>query len=237
MIYRVVFGIIFTICLYDYAISGERTIKIDISETPYVGNEQYKTTLPLNDHEVVLTFDDGPLPMYTNQILDILRGDENTAWHNIHAVFFVVGSMVKESPGTLQREILEGHIIGNHSWHHRYHDSMNTFIDEVESTGVEITKHIGSARPLFFRFPGLGRTIEKEKYLNHTGYIIWSIDVDSDDWKGGNTDTIIKKVMNGLNKTHKGVILMHDIHANTVTTLPFLLKKLCSEGYTFVRVQ
>ena len=234
MIYKIVFGIIFLISTYNFAISGERTITTNITETPYVGIEQYKTTLPLKDHEVVLTFDDGPLPKYTNQILDILHDE------NIHAVFFVVGSMVKNSPMTLQKEVLEGHAIGNHSWHHQLGFErllLNTFIDEVETTAIETTKHIGSTRPLFFRFPGLGRSIEKEKYLTNTGYIIWSIDVNSDDWKGGSTDTIIKNVMNGLNKTHKGVILMLDIHANTVAALPFLIKRLRSEGYTFVRVQ
>ena len=75
---------------------------------------QYRETLPLEDHEVVLTFDDGPLPPYTPKVLDALAAE------CVKATFFIVGQQAEAYPDLLRREYREGHTIGTHTEHHRY---------------------------------------------------------------------------------------------------------------------
>src|SRR5262252_411218 len=83
------------------AIGTSRTIVVDPTEHPHIGTMQYAETLPLRDHEVVLTFDDGPLPRYSNQVLDIL------AAQCVKATFFLVGEMARAHPSTVRRIFAE----------------------------------------------------------------------------------------------------------------------------------
>jgi peptidoglycan-N-acetylglucosamine deacetylase len=89
------------------ALGTSRIMVVDPAEHPRVGSLQYQETLPLNDHEVVLTFDDGPLPPYTTHILDTL------ASNCVKATFFIVGRMANSSPDLVRRAFREGHTIGN----------------------------------------------------------------------------------------------------------------------------
>jgi peptidoglycan-N-acetylglucosamine deacetylase len=92
-------------------IGTSRTITVDPKVLPQIGTMQYPESLPLNDHEVVLTFDDGPLPPYTNRILDILG--ENC----VRADYFLVGQMAQSYPDLVRRIYNSGHIVGTHSMH------------------------------------------------------------------------------------------------------------------------
>ena len=94
------------------ALGTSRVLAIDPGEYPRVGAMDHAVALPLADKEVVLTFDDGPVPRYTNQILDIL------AAQCVKATFFVVGEMARAHPSTVRRIFAEGHIIGTHSEDH-----------------------------------------------------------------------------------------------------------------------
>src|SRR5271165_7340723 len=94
------------------ALGVSRTIAVDPSEHPRVGSLQYQESLPLNDHEVVLTFDDGPLPPYTTRVLDILDSE------CVKATFFLVGQMAKAHPEVVRRIHQAGHSIGTHSYTH-----------------------------------------------------------------------------------------------------------------------
>jgi len=94
------------------ALGTSRVIVVDPVEHPRVGTLQYQETLPLNDHEVVLTFDDGPLAPYTTRILDTLAS--NCA----KAAFFIVGRMANSSPDLVRRAYREGHTIGTHTENH-----------------------------------------------------------------------------------------------------------------------
>jgi len=85
------------------ALGTSRTLVVDPREHPRIGSMQYAETLPLGDHEVVLTFDDGPLPHNSNQVLDIL------ASQCVKATFFIIGSLAKEYPDWVQREARAGH--------------------------------------------------------------------------------------------------------------------------------
>jgi len=96
------------------ALGVSRTLVVDVNEHPRVGSWQYGESLPLNDHEVVLTFDDGPLPPYTDRVLDLLAAE------CVKATFFMVGRMVQAYPAAVRRVYNEGHTIANHSQTHPF---------------------------------------------------------------------------------------------------------------------
>src|ERR1700704_6820870 len=94
------------------ALGTSRTLVVDPREHPRIGTMQYPETLPLADHEVVLTFDDGPLPRYSNLILEIL------ASQCVKATFFTVGRMARSSPEGARKLRAAGHSIGTHTQNH-----------------------------------------------------------------------------------------------------------------------
>jgi peptidoglycan/xylan/chitin deacetylase (PgdA/CDA1 family) len=96
------------------ALGTSRTLMVDPTEHVRLGIMQYPETLPLSDHEVVLTFDDGPLPPYTSRALDILASE------CVKATFFLVGQMAKAHPGTVRQIQAAGHTIGTHSNSHPF---------------------------------------------------------------------------------------------------------------------
>src|SRR6202166_696109 len=94
------------------ALGTSRTLVVDPREHPRIGTMQYPETLPLGDHEVVLTFDDGPLPRNSNQILEIL------ASQCVKATFFTIGRMALAYPEGVRKLAAAGHSIGTHSQDH-----------------------------------------------------------------------------------------------------------------------
>src|SRR4051795_2484 len=94
------------------ALGTSRTLVVDPREHPRIGTMQYAGTLPLQDREVVLTFDDGPLPPHSNQVLDIL------ASQCVKATFFIIGRMARSFPDGVRRVRDAGHSIGTHTQNH-----------------------------------------------------------------------------------------------------------------------
>jgi hypothetical protein len=94
------------------ALGVSRTLVVDPNEHPRVGSMQYPETLPLNDHEVVLLFDDGPLPRYTNRVLETLASE------CVKATFFMVGQMARAYPWMVRRVYDDGHTVANHTQNH-----------------------------------------------------------------------------------------------------------------------
>ena len=118
------------------ALGTSRVIVVDPSEHGQLGALQYRESLPLNDKEVVLTFDDGPLPPYTNRILDTMASE------CVKATFFMVGRMVRGYPSIVRRVYNEGHTVANHSQTHpfTFHKmSVDQARQEIE-TGIESIK-------------------------------------------------------------------------------------------------
>ena len=94
------------------ALGTSRTLVVDPREHPMIGTMQYRETLPLADHEVVLTFDDGPLPKYSNQILAIL------AAQCVKATFFTIGRQANANPEGVRKLVAAGHTVATHSQNH-----------------------------------------------------------------------------------------------------------------------
>src|SRR6478609_7728000 len=163
------------------AIGTERTIVVDPREHPRIGTMQYPETLPLRDHEVVLTFDDGPLPRNSDQVLQTLA-DNCTK-----AVFFLVGEQARANPEGVRKLAAAGHTIGTHSQTHPL--TFNKM--PIEQAEKQINDGIASATAAlsdptviapFFRVPGLLRAEGVEEYLAGQGIQVWSADFLADDW-------------------------------------------------------
>lgn len=218
------------------ALGTSRVLTVTPAEFQLLGTIDYRQTLPLKDHEVVLTFDDGPIPPYTNSVLDTL------AANCVKATYFLVGEMARQRPYLVRRIYNEGHSIGTHSQHHPFafqRLSMQRVEREVDGGIASVTNALGDGRALspFFRIPGFGRTNAIDHYLENKGLITWSADIDTDDWWRGTTPgALIQRAMHRLNAKGRGIILLHDIHPSTALALPTLLKALKAGGYRVVHV-
>jgi peptidoglycan/xylan/chitin deacetylase (PgdA/CDA1 family) len=217
------------------ALGTSRTLTISPADFARIGSMQYTQTLPLEDHEVVITFDDGPIPPYTNAVLDAL------AAQCVKATYFLVGEMAKAYPSIVRRIYNAGHTIGTHSQNHPFR-FQRLSMDKAESqvsTGIEsVDAALGDPKALspFFRIPGLGRTDALESYLASKSIVTWSADVVADDWKHIKASEITRRAMRRLEEKGRGILLLHDIHPATVLAVPTLLKELKARGYRVVQV-
>src|SRR6202158_2659346 len=217
------------------ALGTSRTLVVDPREHPRIGTMQYPETLPLGDHEVVLTFDDGPLPRNSNQVLDIL------AAQCVKATFFTIGHMAQAYPEGVRKLRDAGHSIGTHTQNHPL--SMNRM--PVEPARQEIDDGIASVKAAlgddaalapFFRIPGLSRADGVEDYLASQGIQIWSADFPADDWRHISSSRVYDIAMKRLEDKGRGILLLHDIQARTVAALPRMLRELKARGYRIVHV-
>jgi peptidoglycan/xylan/chitin deacetylase (PgdA/CDA1 family) len=206
---------------------------VDPIEHPEVGTLQYPTTLPLHDGEIVLTFDDGPNPSYTPQVLDALAAE------GVKATFFLIGAMAQRYPGLVRRICREGHTVASHTQNHPlpFTRLTQTKAQEEVETGI---LSIAAALPgencvaPFFRFPGLGRSATVEAYLKTRSLSVWSADFDAGDWKNVSAMEVVVRTQRQIERKRRGVLLLHDIHHRTALALPRLLERLKRDGYRIV---
>lgn len=217
------------------ALGTSRTLVVDPREHPRIGTMQYPETLPLEDHEVVLTFDDGPLPRNSNQILDILASE------CIKATFFEIGEMARTYPEGVRKLRDAGHTIGTHTQTHPL--SMNRM--PIERARQEIDDGIASVKAAlgddaalapFFRIPGLLRAESVEDYLGSLGIQTWSADFPADDWRHIPSSRVYDLAIKRIEAKGKGILLLHDIQPRTVAALPKILQELKAQGYRIVHV-
>ena len=193
----------------------------------------------LPEKHVVLTFDDGPHPKYTAQILDILEQ------HGAPAVFFTVGeNLGKLDPdGTpvlgsraalARRAYRSGHALANHSFNHPQMPKLEEAerVSQIESTNGLLSEITGAEVP-YFRPPygavdaALLELVRDEQMKA----VLWN--VDSLDWGDPLPRSIAERVVARLEKEGRGILLFHDIHRQTVDALPFILQELQARGYRF----
>ena len=162
------------------ALGTSRVLTINPANFARIGTMQYARTLPLEDHEVVITFDDGPIPPYTNAVLDTLASE------CVKATYFLVGEMARAYPSIVRRIYNAGHTVGTHSQNHPFaFQRLSTGKAELQvETGIEsVDAALGDPKAIspFFRIPGLGRTNAIESYLASKSLVTWSADVVADD--------------------------------------------------------
>ena len=217
------------------ALGTSRTIVVDPTEHARLGMMQYSETLPLADHEVVLTFDDGPLPPYSTRILDILNAE------CVKATYFLVGRMAKAFPDVVRKLHAAGHTLGTHSNSHPFtfnRMSPEQADAEVEGGIASVADALGDRNAVapFFRIPGLLRSDTTERYLASRSLMTWSADFPVDDWKHISASAITARALERLEARRRGMILLHDIQPATALAMPTILKELKRRGYRIVHV-
>jgi peptidoglycan/xylan/chitin deacetylase (PgdA/CDA1 family) len=217
------------------AIGTSRTIVVDPRAHPIIGTMQYRKTLPLEDHEVVLTFDDGPLPKYSNQILDIL------AAHCAKATFFLVGRQANGDPEGVRKVRDAGHTVATHTQNHpagMHKLPLDRSRQEIEQGIASVTAALGdgTAPAPFLRIPGLRVNDGIEAFAASKGLQIWSADFPADDWRNVSANRVYDLAIQRLEAKGKGILLLHDIQPRTVAALPRILHELKVRGYKIVHV-
>lgn len=222
-------------CSQAGALGVSRTQVVDTTGGPRFGRQfQPDGTSFLQPGEVVLTFDDGPYGPTTGSILDTL--DRFCA----KATFFAVGRIAVAQPETLRSVVDRGHTLGGHTWAHA---NLNVLSDQRRAVEVEkgfsaLTEIAGARVAPFFRFPYLAHPESELERLSERNVAVFGIDVDSTDSHGQHVSAnrIVTRTLDQLEKTGKGIILMHDLKANTAAALPDLLVALKEKGYRLVHI-
>ncbi|HXM25084.1 MAG TPA: polysaccharide deacetylase family protein [Chthoniobacterales bacterium] len=179
---------------------------------------------------IAMTFDDGPSPETTPRLLDILKQ------RNIKATFFMIGQNAERNPEIVKRILADGHEIGNHSWTHPQLAKLpdDRVTEEITKTQNAITNASGYT-PKLLRPPyGSITGRQKEWIENQFGLsvILWS--VDPFDWKRPGASVIQQRILAGARPG--AIILSHDIHKQTVDSMPATLDALAAKGFKFVTV-
>ena len=220
-------------CNNPNALGVERVVAIDTTGGPGFGFQNFKVYDFLKDHEVVLTFDDGPWPGNTERVLKALA-DQCTK-----AMFFPIGEHASWHPEILKKDLAAGMTVGSHTWSHKDLTKM-----PLEAAKAEVEKGIAAIsvasgnKPIapFFRFPALRMPPEIVKYLASRNIAIMSTDWDSFDFKARKPQTVVHSVISRLEKHGKGIILMHDFQHATSEAIPEILKQLKAKGFKIVQV-
>ena len=215
------------------AIGTSRVVSVDPTVLHQVGTMQYPQTLPLRDHEIVLSFDDGPSPVTTEKVLDALAAE------CVKANFFIVGEHANERPDLVRRAYREGHAIGTHSQTHADLSrlSLAGAVREIDDGIQSVQAALGpqmTAAP-FFRAPYLQITFDLEQFLFKRDVMLWSIDIDPEDWRPEAPGDVVEHTMTLLEAKYSGIVLLHDVQPHTAAAIPLLLRELKARGYSIVK--
>jgi peptidoglycan/xylan/chitin deacetylase (PgdA/CDA1 family) len=214
-----------------------RVLAVDAAQTPRVGLKSFAQTLPLDDHEVVLTFDDGPSPPTTRRVLAAL------AKECVRATFFLIGKPASEHPELVRRIAAEGHTIGHHTWSHRslMRIKPGETTQEIDRgiSAVETALHgapTSTPSTPFFRFPGFETTPATLDLLQSRGIMVFGADLWASDWNPMTPKQQLKLLIDRLKLARKGIILLHDPRAQTAAMLPDFLRYLKDNRYRVVHL-
>ncbi|MEH2350903.1 MAG: polysaccharide deacetylase family protein [Nostoc sp.] len=200
---------------------------------PFQGTIVYQAKLKANEKVIALTFDDGPGPKNTEQVLEILKKN------NIKATFFMLGEMVKYFPKVAKQVAADGHVIGNHTWHHWYFQmDAATAASEIDRTADIIYKTTGEKTTLFrppggFLNNGLAKYAKNEKYA----VMMWSEESGDAERRSPQVPMLVKNVLKYAKPG--AIVLMHDGGGNrsrSVKALPEMIAGLKAQGYRFVTI-
>jgi peptidoglycan-N-acetylglucosamine deacetylase len=208
-----------------------RTLYVASEGGAKFGTKQYGSTLPLQDGEVLLTFDDGPLPATTGRVLDALAAEQ------VKATFFLIGRNARANPEMTRRLAAAGHTLANHTMNHPWtmrQRSTDNGIREIAEGEDAIQQAAGQRIARFFRFPGFADTPDLLNELSRRNVSVWGTDLWASDWNRMAPSQQLALVMGRLRRLRKGIILMHDIQPQTAQMMPAFLRALQADGYRVV---
>jgi peptidoglycan-N-acetylglucosamine deacetylase len=185
--------------------------------------------VPTDQKVIALTFDDGPNPVYTPQILAVLEK------YQAKGTFFVLGSRVNKYPQVSKEIVWRGHEIGNHTYHHpnMRQISCEQIAREIELTNTAILATTGTT-PHLFRPPGGYYDEEIVHTAKQAGHLVvmWSWHQDTRDWSNPGVNKIVRKVL--TNVRNGDIVLFHDDggdRSQTIRALEKILPNLHERGY------
>src|SRR5580704_5245182 len=225
-------------CPRPGTLGTSRVLAVDAATTPRVGLKSFAQTLPLDDHEVVLTFDDGPWAATTSRVLAAL------AHECVHATFFLIGRSASEQPALVRRIAAEGHTIGHHTWKHPSLKRMtlSAATEEIDRgiAADEMALHGVATRipsTPFFRFPGFESTPATLELLQSRGIVVFGADLWASDWNPMTPAQELKLLTGRLTEAgNKGIILLHDPQKHTADMVPAFLQYLKDNHYRVVHL-
>lgn len=230
------------------ALGTARILPVGTEGGLQIGLKSYPRTLPLHDHEVVLTFDDGPEPATTAKILDAL------AKQCVRATFFAIGRKVEQSPDLARREVAEGHTVAYHTYSHpqptmramsaaaaRADVARGAAAVEKFAYGEDIRTPPDDLSALklhapFFRFPGFAETADLRRDLAANNIATFGTDLWAADWNRMTPQRELSVIIGALDHAGRGMILLHDDKPWTAAMLPDFLRALKSRGYRVVHI-
>ena len=220
----------------ETALGVSRVVEIDTSGGPMFGSatKREKEHDLLAEDEVVLTFDDGPVPWVTTPILDTL--DQFCT----KATFFAVGEMALAHPAAMKDVIARGHTVGTHTWSHPNNLkrlSPENAQDQIERGFAAVALGAGTGIAPFFRFPGLNDSDELLTYLQSRGIASFTVDVISNDSFTGSPQRIAERTLKLVTARRGGILLFHDLKRPTAKALPAILAGLKEKGFKVVHLR
>ncbi|MBR1213468.1 polysaccharide deacetylase family protein [Bradyrhizobium sp. JYMT SZCCT0180] len=229
-------------CPRKDALGTSRVLRVDAATSPRVGLKSFPQTLPLQDHEVVLTFDDGPWPGTTPRVLAAL------AHECVLATFFMIGRSASAYPELVRRIAALGHTVGHHTWSHPNIKYMkpDAAVADIDKgiAAVEKALHGTASTPgiaatpstPFFRYPYFEMTPATLDLLQNRGITVFGADLWASDWEPMKPAQQLKLLTERLQAARKGIILLHDPKAQTAAMLPAFLRYLRDNGYRVVHI-
>lgn len=218
------------------ALGVDRVIEIDAANGPLYGEISVlqREENFLRPREVVLTFDDGPMPWITRSILDTLDR------FCTKATFFSVGRMAIAYPDTVKDVMARGHTLGSHTWSHPLNlkrRGLDKAIEEIERGFAAVA--LAARQPIapFFRFPGLSDSDPMMAHLQQRGIAAFTVDVVSNDSYIASADRLASYTLAQIDQRNGGIILFHDIKSATAKALPAILNGLKQRGYKVVHMR
>ena len=203
-----------------------------------LGLKTYPRTLDLRDHEVVLTFDDGPWGPTTPDVLRALDAQ------CVKATFFLIGRNAQARPDLVKREVAAGHTVGHHTWDHPALTLRNMGTEagvadiergmEADDRAAGYGAWTGTPHVPFFRYPGFGDSPGTLKWLHDRGVAVFGADLWASDWIPMTPDAELDLLMGRLRAAGRGIVLLHDIKRQTADMLPRFLAALKAEGFHVV---
>lgn len=226
-----------------------RVVEVGTQGGLMVGLKSYPWAIPLADHEVILTFDDGPSLPTTPQVLKALDDE------CVKATFFVIGRNVESMPDLARRELAEGHTIAHHTFTHpqptlRFMGDAAARADILKGM-ITVEKVLygqkfpdGEPKDLaqlqlhtpFFRFPGFADTPDLRKWFAQNNVGIFGVDLWASDWIVMTPQEELALILGRLEKVGRGQLLFHDSHQWTADMMPAFLRELKKRGYRIVHM-
>ena len=232
------------------ALGTSRVEKVGVAGGLKVGWKTYPDTLPLADHEVILTFDDGPDPKTTPLVLDALKAQ------CVRATFFAIGAKVDAAPQLARREVAEGHNVALHTYTHpqptlRFLPAATARADVLKGALAIERAAYGQIFPKgepddlgklklhapFFRYTGFADTAALNAWFAQSQVAVFSVDLWASDWIPMTPEQELKLIFSRLERAGKGLLVLHDDKPWTAAMLPTFLTELKARGYRIVQIE